>query len=156
MTKPKTTPAARRFFADPKRRQELFDLLAIGASRNDAAGKLGVTRRTIWNECDRDPEFKLAVEQSEAAGKIELIKAIHKAAIEGDWKAAYAMLQSKYFEWSRNAHDAIRLKDLVKLLQGLGEDIREAVPAEHHGALQAPIDAMLVKVLPGGDDDDGD
>src|SRR4051812_29677477 len=103
MTTPKQNRASRRFFADPRRAKDLCKLLAIGASRADAAMKLGITRRTIWNECDRDPNFKRAVAQAEATGKLELIKQVFTAG-KKDWRAAFAMLQAKYSEWSRNAH----------------------------------------------------
>lgn len=153
-TKPNGTPADRRFFADPKRRQELLKLLAIGASRADAAMKLGITRRTIWNECERDQAFKRAVEQAEAAGKIELIAALRKAATSNDWRATLAMLQAKYSEWSRNAHDAMPIKALVRMLTKLREAICKAVPVEHHAAVGAAIDVQLQMLV--GDDEDRD
>lgn len=150
---PKEPPAGRRFFADPKRQQELFKLLAIGASRADAAGKVGTTRRTIWNECDRDPAFKLAVEQAEAEGKVELIKRVF-AAGKKDWRAAFAMLQAKYSEWSRNAQDATPNREIIRAYRKLGEQIRNTIPTEYLASLQGLLESHLESLVGCGDEGD--
>jgi hypothetical protein len=120
--------------------------------------KLGVTRRTIWNECDRDPDFKRAVEQAEAAGKVELIQCVFQAR-KKDWRAAFAMLQAKFAEWSRNAHDSTPNREIVKAYRKLGEEIRNTIPAEYLAALQALLERhleSLVGCLDEGDDKNGD
>jgi hypothetical protein len=147
-----------RFFAEELRRKQFYELLRLGASRSDAAAKLGTCRRTVWNECDRDAEFKIAVEQAEAEGKIFLITCIREAAPK-DWRAALAMLQAKYFEWSKSAHDATPNKDLLKAHRLLGETLRGALASEHHAAVQSALDGYLEGLLLGpsdGDDHDGD
>lgn len=70
--------------------------LAKGLSRELAAARAGVTRKSIWEWTKSKPEFAEMVENSEAVAAAHWLDQIESAAAEGNWQAAAWKLERRY------------------------------------------------------------
>lgn len=70
--------------------------LAKGLSRELAASRAGVNRRTIWEWTKSKPEFAEMVENAEAVAAAHWLDQIESAAADGNWQAAAWRLERRY------------------------------------------------------------
>jgi hypothetical protein len=98
--------------------------LAAGSSRKAAAGKAGITYRTLcrWQEQE---EFADAVEVATGQGRA-LYEEILRQAAEKDWRAALALYESIYLDQSKgrrsNADDLDRTLTPDPVLAGITDE----------------------------------
>jgi hypothetical protein len=73
--------------------EQVYAILAVGGSLNDAADVLGIGRQTLNDRLAADPEFRKGVDRSVAEGKTRLIRKVGNATT---WRAAAWMLERKW------------------------------------------------------------
>lgn len=76
-----------------EKKREIFAILSIGASRNDAADYIGVGRTTLHDLIEKDEDFAEQVKKAESAGKIKHMKKVGNAPA---WQASAWMLERKW------------------------------------------------------------
>lgn len=74
-------------------KKQIYAILAIGGSVDDAAGYLGIDVSTIYRATKEDDKFAKGVVRSMKSGKLKLIEKMGKATA---WQAAAWMLERKY------------------------------------------------------------
>jgi len=83
----------------PEVRKRIVDMVKAGCYRQHACAAAGVSVGTFcrWMETNRSPyrEFREAVLEAEALSIANLTMRVTKAAQDGDWKAALALLERK-------------------------------------------------------------
>lgn len=73
--------------------QQVYAILAVSGSLNDAADYLSIDRMTINRKLTADPRFAKGVDRAIAKGKLRLMNKIGKAE---PWQAAAWMLERKW------------------------------------------------------------
>lgn len=112
----------------PSEKAKIIKKLERGCSIKDSAESVGVSRDTIGDERNRDPDFAARVIQAIAEGKSVLIERIHAASKE-DWRAAAFMLERRFGrEWGRR--DRYEHRGLPEP-QPVPEEIKVSVEHRH-------------------------
>ena len=122
---------------------QIYAILAVGASLEDAADFLGVDRSTITRSMQRDRLFAQGIKRAEARGKIRHLKKIGQAKA---WQASAWMLERKWYkEFARRdpRGDAIDSDEFFERLAGSlrGESVALPPGAVPTTALGAPKQA---------------
>lgn len=116
----------------PARREQICEMLRLGATRVAAHLSAGVGSSTFFTWLDTYPEFREAVTRAEAEAEAACAAVIVLAAKDGDWRAAEAWLKRRRKEeWSekiQQEHSGQVTIDAV--LNALPDEFREEVRRE--------------------------
>lgn len=124
-------------------RKAVLTLLKGGASRADAAAKLGITHETIANEAKRDASFSASLMQAEAEGKIELIGCVQKAA-KTEWRAALALLERKWYrEWAKRDPESVSPDQLAHVISNVVAVLLTEIPQKYHTVVREKIGGIV-------------
>lgn len=78
---------------DAKATAAIFAVLTVGASLQDAADYVGISRDTLSRKQRNDANFRKGVDRAQARGKVHLIQRVARSTA---WRAAAWMLERKY------------------------------------------------------------
>ncbi len=108
----------------PEQERTLLQQVQLGQYPTQAARKVGLAPSAVSMRKARDLVFRAAIEAAEAGLELGLVAKIHKAAADGDWKAALAILERRFPErWAKPEVRAqlavvnIDIEELKKALQ---------------------------------------
>lgn len=82
-----------KFKVGPEEKKVVIGVVKAGGSIADSAAIIGVVRKTVQNAMVADPDFRTAVRQAKAEGKVRLITKIGKAR---SWQAWAWILERTY------------------------------------------------------------
>jgi len=86
----------RTITATEARLQRIYDAAKIGLKGDALARASGMLPTEYRQLCELDPIADMAAQKGKADGELEMSKCLHKAAKEGDAKAALAILQHSH------------------------------------------------------------
>lgn len=90
----------------PTARERIVAAIKIGATLRRAAAAGGIHYDTLNEWCKDDPEFSDAVKEAEAYRANQALRAIQKAAQDGQWQAAAWYLERRYpHEYGRTVQE---------------------------------------------------
>ena len=99
--------------------------LSIGATLNDCADYIGVTRKSLFNKRRNNPAFAAKVMQATASGKIHHINKIGSAK---EWQASAWLLERKFpTEFGRK--DNVRTDGRLKVVVEYVDNSKTEAPA---------------------------
>jgi hypothetical protein len=121
----------------PARERRIVEAARLGAHREQAAAAGGVSRSTLqrWlreGEADDAPErlqkFVKAVHGAETEAELEALRAIERAAADGDWRAMVWRLERRWPErWGRTTRHELTGRDgeAIAVREEGGWDLRK-------------------------------
>ncbi len=114
-------------------------------SLSAACSAIGITRRTLYNEMQRDADFAEEVRKADQEGRGKIEHAMYQTAVEGkDVQALKFILERKYWRmWGRRDPESFKFKDIVKWANGLGEALAQRLPVEHQATAMSVIFEQL-------------
>lgn len=124
----------RKRILDGYKRREILAILAVGGSREMAAGYVGCSPTTIQNTADRDGKFAEQLRRKEKQWEIGYLDSIRTAARnERYWRAAaWALERINPGRYARRSPDAITIDQVKELLKQFAEVIVEEVPVDRY------------------------
>ena len=123
-TKPAKKKNGRPRVLDDEKRAAIIAVISVGCSLNVAADYVGIDRKTIDLERERNPEFIASLTRATAACELALVRKVSKA---DDWRAALALLARKFPErWSDAIAKQITLIVKPEDLDGMTDEEIEA------------------------------
>jgi hypothetical protein len=133
----------RRIFSDNRKRAKVLGFLRAGGSRGDAAKSVGTTHKTLCDECNRDPQFAMALDDAELSGKLRLLRIIQS---EAGKNAKYAcwLLERKFpNEFGRRAADVVTPAELVSAISMFVSNVTSVIPAECRVDVQRQLTLVI-------------
>ena len=88
--------APRKIVATEARLNKIYDAAKLGLKGDALALASGMLPTEYRQLCELDPIADMAAQKGKADGELEMSKCLHKAAQEGDAKAALAILQHSH------------------------------------------------------------
>lgn len=85
----------------PKVVAKIVAAIKLGNTKEDAARAAGISGDTFFTWQGKHPAFALQVEAAVDAVKPKLVGTVHRAAFKGEWRAALAILERRYPDWSK-------------------------------------------------------
>jgi hypothetical protein len=113
----------------PERRATILEALRNGATRSAVAAVAGVHRDTFYDWLKASPTFSTEVHAAEGEAEQALARVIMTAAsIDGDWRAAEALLKRRFpDDWGdRVTHDVDG--DIARIMEALAAGKEVAAP----------------------------
>ena len=103
----------------------IYDAAKLGLKGDNLALAAGMVPRTYRQLCELDPLAQLAEQKGRAEGELLASKQLHKAAEEGDAKAALAILQNVH-GWVAKQAITVDVNQQISILGALAEAERRA------------------------------
>jgi len=116
-------------------RRRACALLALGGTRRVAAEFADCRRLDLEAEIQRDPAFKLMVQQSELRPEIEILRTLQEAARDPkQWRAAAWALERLYPErYGACKRNALKGADMRIFMALIDQKLERAIPAALKG-----------------------
>lgn len=120
----------------------IYDAAKLGLKGDNLALAAGMVPRTYRQLCELDPLAQLAEQKGRAEGELLASSQLHKAAEQGDAKAALAILQNVH-GWVAKQAITVDVNQQISILGALAEaerraaDVIDVVAHEPTPALQA-------------------
>jgi hypothetical protein len=82
---------------DKEKQDNICAIVAMGCTLHTAADFVGISRRTVTREIQRNPTFAEALRRARSRGEVKLLRSVHEAAVnEGKYSAAIWLLSHCY------------------------------------------------------------
>ena len=110
--------STRQLRATEQRLQAIYDAAALGLKGDAlalAAGMLPIEYRQL---CQMDPLAEMAALKGKADAEVKLARVMHNAALEGDTKAALAILQHRH-DWTPKQEINVDVHTRISITQAL-------------------------------------
>ena len=120
----------------------IYDAAKLGLKGDNLALAAGMVPRTYRQLCELDPLAQLAEQKGRAEGELLASSQLHKAAEQGDAKAALAILQNVH-GWVAKQAITVDVNQQISILGALAEaerraaDVIDVIAHEPTPALQA-------------------
>lgn len=128
--------APRKIVATEARLNKIYDAAKLGLKGDALALASGMLPTEYRQLCELDPIADMAAQKGKADGELEMSKCLHKAAQEGDAKAALAILQHSH-GWVAKQSISIDVDQRISIIGALRQAESRVVDVIAHEPSQA-------------------
>lgn len=146
----------REIVATESRLQRIYDAAALGLKGDSLALAAGMLPSEYRRLCQMDPMAEMAELKGRADSELKTSKTLHKAAEEGDAKAALEILKHSH-GWTAKQEVTVDVYQRISITQALADAKSRVIEGIAHGAVtdlqigrRANIDGDLVVAPSGG------
>jgi hypothetical protein len=123
-------------------KKEQFDILIAklkkGLNLKDSALMAGISRQTVYDWKEINPEYWDAVKKAEVEFKTSLVDTVKAASIK-NWTAAAWILERKYFdEYGRKEYSKHEITADESLIEMIRKQSKAAEPVKPNPDIEAP------------------
>lgn len=127
----------REIKATEQRLQQIYDAAFLGLKNDALALAAGMLPAEYRQLCQLDPAAEMAAMKGRADGEMAISRSLHDAAIQGDPKAALAILQHRH-DWTAKQEISVDVYQRISITQALSDAMTRVTTIDHEPLKELP------------------
>ena len=137
-------PGRPSFFGDADRLVKFFEAVEVFGNFSDACKFVGVDRRVIYDERDRNPEFAAKLEAAKLAMEFEAVAELRKGKRDKNWRRAGWIAEKKNpRRWGRKDPQAVTPEMILAVTNRISAVMLAFVADERKAEAAAALGEIL-------------